>query len=72
MGPIVTFLTGLKIRFPTLENVQCRAKFHVDFSETEGNFALYCIQFPLHFLQRRLKEIQLFSSVCHKNIIIGA
>ena len=22
--------------------MQCRAKFHVDFSETEGNFALYC------------------------------
>ena len=34
--------TGLKIRFPILGNVQCRAKFHVDFSETEGNFALYC------------------------------
>ena len=34
--------TGLKIRFPVLGNVQCRAKFHVDFSETEGNFALYC------------------------------
>ena len=34
--------TGLKIRFPILGNVQSRAKFHVDFSETEGNFALYC------------------------------
>ena len=22
--------------------MQCRAKFHVDFSETEGNFALHC------------------------------
>ena len=36
------FNTGLKIRFPILGNVQCRAKFHVDFSETEGNVALYC------------------------------
>ena len=34
--------TGLKIKFSILGNVQCRAKFHVDFSETEGNFALYC------------------------------
>ena len=32
--------TGLKIRFPILGNVQSRAKFHVHFSETEGNFAL--------------------------------
>ena len=35
-------IIGLKIRFPILGNVQCRAKFHVDFSETEGNFAPYC------------------------------
>ena len=35
-------VTGLKIRFPILGNMQCRAKCHVDFSETEGNFALYC------------------------------
>ena len=40
MVPII--ITGPKIRFPILGNVQCRARFHVDFSETEGNFALYC------------------------------
>ena len=34
--------TGSKIRFPVLGNVQLQGKFHVDFSETEGNFALCC------------------------------
>ena len=48
--------TGPKIGFPVLGNVQYGARFHVEFSETEGNLH-YTVQFPLHFPQRRVKEM---------------
>ena len=46
LATLLSRITKPKVRFPIIGNVQYRARFHVDFSKSEGNLP-YTVQFPL-------------------------